>query len=194
MKRDSRIDDYIARAQPFARPILEHLRHLAAEAIPDGQEGIKWRMPHFMLNGKNVAGMAAFKAHCAFTVHGEDRSEGEGMGQCGKITALDDLPADSELVARMRAAVDRIANGDTKLPKRKSTPKQELAMPDDFAARLDAVAEARAHFNAFAPSYRRDYIEWITGAKRESTRDSRIEQAVEWIAEGKKRHWKYEGC
>ena len=194
MKRDRRIDDYIAKAQPFARPILEHLRHVAADAIPDGEEGIKWGMPHFMLRGKNVAGMAAFKAHCAFTIHGENREDSDGMGQCGKIGALADLPSDSELTARIQAVAKRVATGAAPARKPKAAPKPELTKPRDFAAALNAVPAARKCFDAFAPSYRRDYIEWITGAKREATRHKRIEQAVEWIAEGKHRNWKYEGC
>ena len=194
MKRDSRIDDYIAKAQPFARAILEHLRHLATDAIPDGEEGIKWGMPHFMLRGKNVAGMAAFKAHCAFTIHGENREDSEGMGQCGKIGSLADLPSDGELTARIQAAAKRVATGAAPARKLKAAPKPELTEPEDFAAALNAVPAAREFFDAFAPSYRRDYIEWIIEAKREATRHKRIEQAVEWIAEGKHRNWKYEGC
>ena len=188
---DPRIDAYIAKAQPFARPILEHLRALVGRALPEAEETIKWGMPHWTVKGKNLAGMAAFKAHCAFTIHGEGR-QGDAMGNLGRVTALADLPDDAALVASLRAARERLAAGAPKRPR--AAPKPEIAMPDDFAAALAASAAAQAAFAGFAPSHRREYLEWVTEAKRAETRAKRIAQAVEWIAEGKKRNWKYEGC
>lgn len=195
MKSDPRVDAYIAEAAPFARPILTRLREIAHAALPEGEEGIKWGMPHFLLGGKNVAGMSAFKAHCAFVVHGEGRQGAkEGMGGYGKIAALDELPPRDELVASIAAAAERVATkgSATAGTQRKSRP--ELPVPADLAAALDARPEAKAVFTGFAPSHRREYIEWITEAKREATRTKRLAQAVEWIAEGKKRNWKYENC
>src|SRR5690349_8887353 len=109
---DPRIDAYIAKAAPFAQPILTHLRALGHRALPEAEEGIKWGMPHFMVGGKNVAGLAAFKAHCAFVIHGEGRQgadEGEGMGAYGKIADLSDLPADAQLETKVRDAAQRVA-------------------------------------------------------------------------------------
>jgi hypothetical protein len=34
-------------------------------------------------------------------------------------------------------------------------------------------------------------MDWIVEAKREQTRGRRVAQAIEWLAEGKPRHWKY---
>lgn len=198
MSTDPRIDAYIAKAAPFAQPILEHLRALVHRALPGATETIKWSMPHFMLDGKNIAGMAAFKAHCAFTIHGEGRhghTTGDGMGHEGKITSLDDLAPEPELAAKLHAARDRVAElGSATKRTTPRTPKPELPIPPELAAALAAVPAAQDHFAAFAPSHRREYIEWITEAKTAATRDKRIAQAVEWIAEGKKRNWKYENC
>ena len=81
MARDPRIDAYIERAAPFAQPILAHLRALVHRALPEAEETIKWGMPHFTVQGKNVSGLAAFKAHCAFVVHGDGRQgQKDGMG------------------------------------------------------------------------------------------------------------------
>lgn len=189
MTRDPRIDDYIAKAAPFARPILEHLRGVVHAAFPQVEEGIKWGMPHFMLGGKNLAGMAAFKAHAAFVVHGEDR-QSEGMGSYGKIASLADLPDERAMRQRLADAADRLAAGPQ--PGQPRQPKPEIAVPDDFLAALGD--KARATFDAFAPSHRREYLAWITEAKRPETRARRIAQAAEWLAEGKKRNWKHEGC
>lgn len=186
MTRDPRIDDYIAKAGAFAQPILTHVRALVHQALPEAEETIKWGMPHFMVEGKNVVGLAAFKAHAAVVIHHEDRS-GEGMGALGRLTSLADLPPDHELLARFQAR-------PAATPRGKPAPKAELPVPPAFAAALDAAPAARATFDGFAPSHRREYVEWITQAKRDETRDRRIAQAIEWLAEGRKRNWKYENC
>lgn len=193
---DKRIDAYIAKAAPFAQPILTHLRALVHRALPGCEEGIKWGMPHFMVGGKNVAGMSAFKAHCAFIVHGDGRQgESEGMGAYGKIASLDELPPDAELEARVKEAAQRVAEAGSALkPKAKKPAKPEIPMPDDFAAALAGSPAAETTLAGFAPGQRREYLEWITGAKQAATRERRIAQAVEWLAEGKKRNWKYENC
>ena len=197
MNTDPRIDAYIAKAAPFARPILTQLRAIVHETLPGAEETIKWSMPHFTHGGKNVAGMAAFKAHCSFAIHGEGRqgSEQAGMGSFGKITAMTDLPPENDLRAKLQAAAERIATqGSATTPREKKPPKAEIAMPGDFAAALAGAPAAQSAFDRFAPSHRREYLEWITQAKREETRTKRIAQSLEWLAEGKKRNWKYENC
>jgi uncharacterized protein YdeI (YjbR/CyaY-like superfamily) len=196
MSNDPRIDAYMAGAAPFAQPILAHVRALVHRALPDIEEGIKWGMPAFMLAGKNVAGMAAFKAHCAVMIHGEGRlGEGEGMGGYGKVASLADLPGDAVLEAALKEAARRVSQrGSASKPRTKAPPKAEIAVPQDFEAALRDNPGAKAFFDGLAPSYRYEYLEWITGAKRDETRVKRIAQAIEWLAEGKKRNWKYEGC
>ncbi len=193
---DPRIDAYIVQAAPFAQPILVHVRAVVRRALPEIEEGIKWGMPAFMIGGKNVAGMAAFKAHCAVMIHGEGRlGDTPGMGGYGKVAALSDLPGDAELVAAIRGAAQRIAQSGTAVkPKAAKAQKAAIPMPEDFARILAGAPLAKATLEGFAPSHRREYLEWITGAKQAATRQKRIAQAVEWLAEGKKRHWKYENC
>jgi uncharacterized protein YdeI (YjbR/CyaY-like superfamily) len=190
MTCDPRIDDYIAKAAPFAQAILTHVRALVHRALPEAAETIKWGMPHFMVAGKNVVGLAAFKAHASVVIHHEERT-GEGMGALGKLASLADLPPDAELIARFQALPTSPAGPR---PKPKRTPKPELPVPPAFAAALDAAPAARATFDAFAPSHRREYVEWIADAKRADTSARRIAQAVEWLAQGRKRNWKYENC
>ncbi len=202
MSQDPRIDAYIAKAAPFAQPILHHLRALMHDAIPEVEETIKWGMPHFLYKGKNIAGIAAFKAHASFTIHGEAaaneaREVQKGMGHFGKIGSLADLPADDVLKSRIAAAVARIEIDGTAY-KRKPTgprqPKPELPIPREFAAALDAAPMAKVTLEAFAPSHRREYVEWVSSAKRSEIRDKRIAEAIGMLSEGKKRNWKYENC
>lgn len=192
MAKDPRIDAKIAEAAPFAQPILKHLRALVHATFPDTEETIKWGMPHFMVGGKNLAGMAAFKAHCAFVIHGQGR-QGDAMGQYGKIASLSDLPDDAALAEKLRQARAEIESGTGK----KAAPRQakpDLPIPAEFQAALDANPAAKAVLEQFAPSHRREYVQWISEAKRAETRDKRIAEAIGWLAEGKKRNWKYEGC
>jgi uncharacterized protein YdeI (YjbR/CyaY-like superfamily) len=193
MARDPRIDDKIAKAADFARPILEHWRALVHASVPGVEEAIKWGMPHFVYRGKNIAGMAAFKAHCAVMIHGDGRQETEGMGSYGKIASLADLPSDAELVAKLQAAMARIDRGE-KEPWREAPPKpkQAIAVPQDMSAALAANPAAGQYWDGLAPSHRYEYLQWITEAKRDETRVKRLNKAIEWLAEGKRRNWKYE--
>lgn len=198
MSRDPRIDAYIARQADFARPILEHLRRVVHEAAPEVEETTKWSMPHFTYKGRLFAGMAAFKAHATFglwqasEVLGETGSEREAMGQFGRIATLDDLPPEAELKAIVSRAAEQAKEGPKPRPKKPLKP--ALEAPPELQAALDSSPAARATFDAFPPSCRREYVEWVVEAKRPETRDKRIVQAVEWMAEGKKRHWKYDKC
>lgn len=195
MERDPRIDEKIANAPPFAKPILEHLRGLVHEAVPEAGEAIKWGMPHFTYKGKNIAGMAAFTAHCAFMIHGEGRQDdGEGMGSFGKIASLGDLPPKAELIDKLRAARARIdeAGTATRPSARRAKAVRSIEMQSDLQAGLADNPAAAAFWNGLAPSHRYEYLEWITSAKRDETRAKRLAQALEWLAEGKRRNWKYE--
>ncbi|MGV3554045.1 MAG: YdeI/OmpD-associated family protein [Croceibacterium sp.] len=198
MSRDPRIDAYIDKAAPFARPVLEHLRELVHRVVPAAAETVKWGMPHFTYKTKNVAGMAAFKAHCAFIVHGDGRQdagrdEGEGMGGYGKIAGMADLPDDTVLAAALKSAMAAIDTRGTALrPAKPAVAKSAIPVPPDFAAALRDSPAAKATFGGLAPSHKRDYLEWITEAKREETRGKRIAASIEWLAEGKRRNWKYE--
>lgn len=192
MKRDPRIDEKIAKAAPFAQPILTHWRELVHATVPEVEEAIKWGMPHFVYKRKNLAGMAAFKAHCGVIIHGEGR-QSEGMGSYGKVTSLADLPPDEVLAAKLLESKELIDTEGTAV-KRPAVPKQTYAMeePDYVAAALSGAPKAKAFWNTLPPSCKFEYLQWITDAKREETRAKRLAQTLEWLGEGKRRNWKYE--
>lgn len=194
---DPRIDTYLAGAPDFARPILERLREDVHAACPDVVETIKWSRPHFLLSGKLLCVMSAFKAHCAFGFwerEGAEPGQGGAMGDFGRITTLADLPGRGDLRKKIKAAAALLQSGATRAAKPNREPRPKLEMPTDFAAALAKVKAAKHHYEAFAPSKQRDYLEWVLEAKREETRAKRIAQAVQWLAEGKSRNWKYESC
>jgi len=196
MKTDPRIDAYIDRQVDFAKPILSYLREAVHAACPDCEETLKWSMPSFIYKGEILAGMAAFKAHATFgfwrgsLIVGQGDEPMSGMGQFGKLTSVDDLPPLAELKAMVLKAM-RLTEEGVKAPRNKHQ-KDPFSVPQDMRAAIDANAAAAATFDAFPPSAQRDYVEWITGSRRDETRIKRLAQAVEWLAEGKRRNWKYE--
>ncbi|MBA3834849.1 MAG: YdeI/OmpD-associated family protein [Sphingomonas sp.] len=196
MNRDKRIDAYIERAQPFARPILRHIRERVHAAAPNAEEATKWGAPAFMVGGQILLIMAAFKAHAALNFwRGQelrgDEAQADAMGQFGRIRSLDDLPADAALDRIIRDAA-ALAESKPKARKIKQSPKPAAVMHPDFAAALQKAPKAKAALDGFPPSAQRDYLEWIVEAKQDATRHKRIATAIEWLSEGKRRHWKYE--
>jgi uncharacterized protein YdeI (YjbR/CyaY-like superfamily) len=193
--KDPHIDAYIAKSPDFAQPILIQLRALAHQACPEVEETMKWRMPHFSRKGI-LFGMAAFKRHCAIhfwkgkLVLGEDARMG-GFGNLGKITAFSDLPGEKALLRFIKIAVELNETG-VKKPMRRA-PKKRLIIPPYFAAALRRNKKAKATFDNFSHSHKREYVNWITEAKREETREKRIKTALQWLAEGKPQNWKYLG-
>ena len=198
MAFDPRIDDYIESAAAFAQPMLVHIRDTVHQACPQVEETIKWGMPTFMHAGGILCGMAAFKKHVSFgywkhaLVVG-DGSAQEGMGSYGKMASLKDLPPKKTLLAHIRKAAKLNEDG-VKAPAQRKSAKPFPQEPDDLVAALRKNKAAQATYEAFPPSCKREYVEWITEAKREETRAKRLAQAVEWMAEGKRRNWKYENC
>lgn len=198
MSHDPRIDAYIARQADFARPILDHLRAAVHAACPETDETLKWSAPAFLYKGEQLAMMAAFKAHATFgfwkgsLVVPDNGEQHSAMGQFGRLTAIADLPEPDALAALIRKAM-ALTDAGVK-PNRARTPKAPLPMPEDLQRALDGNHAAATTFDSFSPGARRDYVEWVTEAKQAATRERRIAQAVEWMAEGKKRNWKYEKC
>jgi uncharacterized protein YdeI (YjbR/CyaY-like superfamily) len=195
VNREARIDAYIAKAQPFARPILERIRERVHAIVPDVEEAMKWSHPTYCKGGKIVLGMAAFKAHAV--VHfwrgqelGFETRDG-AMGQLGKLTAVDDLPQDFDA---MIARAAELSSSSPAPRKPKHAPKPAPELHPEFAAALGKAPKAKATLDGFPPSAQRDYFEWIAEAKQDATRQKRIAAAIEWLSEGKRRHWKYQNC
>jgi uncharacterized protein YdeI (YjbR/CyaY-like superfamily) len=198
VSRDPRIDAYVAKAQPFAQSILEHVRTRVHAVLPDVEETLKWSMPAYTLGGKIVLITAAFKAHLALNFWRGQELRGDGantdaMGQFGKIKSLADLPPDKEFDRLIREAAD-LAKCAPAPRKTKHAPKPAPGLHPEFAAALAKAPQARAVLDSFPPSAQRDYFEWIADAKQDATRQKRIATAIEWLGEGKRRHWKYQNC
>jgi uncharacterized protein YdeI (YjbR/CyaY-like superfamily) len=196
-RKDPRIDAYIQKAAPFAQPILKHVRKVVHAACPDVEETIKWGLPHFDYKGEMMCAMAAFKAHCTFgfwkgtLVSGRAHGEGGAMGQFGRITSQKDLPSDSTIARYVKTAMKLNDEGVTSPSRVRSKAPRPVVVPADLKAALAKNNKAAATFTGFSPSHKREYVEWITEAKTDATRERRLAQALEWMAEGKPRMWKY---
>lgn len=201
---DARVTAAIARAGAGTKPILEHLRAVVHEAVPEATETIKWGRPFFLLDGEILCNAVAFKAHASFgfwsasmTAHLDKDGvrPADGSGSFGKLTSVTDLPSRRVLVGYVKTAADllRAGKGQSRTAGRPRTmSRPEIPVPDDFTRALGRSKKAKSAFEAFAPSCRREYLEWITGAKQEATRARRIDKAIGQIAEGKSLNWKYE--
>jgi len=199
MSRSQQVDDYIAGAAPFARPILRHLRKLLHQGCPEAEESIKWSHASFSYRGKLFAGLGAFKAHVTLGFWHQEMEKivaqaglrtGEAAGLMGRLTSLADLPDDKTILRFIKTAVALQESGKPSRPTRKT--KAALPAPPLLAEALKRNSRAAAHWEKFPPSAKRDYIEWINEAKRDETREQRLLTTIEWVGEGKKRHWKYE--
>lgn len=195
MSREPRIDAYIAKAQPFARPILEKVRERVHAVVPDVEEAMKWSHPTYCRGGKIVLGTAAFKEHAAVNFWrgqelGFDAKAG-AMGQLGQLKSVADLPRELDDMIARAAELSASAPAPRKT---KHAPKPPPQLHPEFAKALAGAPKAKATLDGFPPSAQRDYLEWISEAKQDLTRQKRIADAVQWLSEGKRRHWKYENC
>jgi uncharacterized protein YdeI (YjbR/CyaY-like superfamily) len=201
---DPRVDAYIEKSAAFAQPVLHHLREVVHRAVPHVTEDIKWSRPFFLYNGKILCNISAFKAHCTFGIWNTEiasaikatgRDSSEAMGTFGRITSVKDLPPAKEIEQLLQLAAKDLTQGlnnPLKAMRSVKPPRKEVAPPAEFLNALKKNKTAQKTYDSFTPSQRREYLDWITDAKREETRNNRIAQAVEWISEGKQRNWKYQ--
>lgn len=198
--KDPRIDAYIAKSQDFAKPVLNYFRGLVHKACPDAQETIKWGFPNFDYKGLYCA-MASFKQHCAIVFYkatlmkdskltANAKSE-SAMGHLGRITSLRDLPSEKKLISYLKEAA-KLNDAGIKIPKKKpSAEKKVLVIPNFFSKELKKNKKAFEAFNNFSYSHKKEYLEYITEAKREETRNKRIASTIKFLASGKALNWKY---
>jgi len=197
-------DEYQKAAADFAKPIMAHLRELMHRACPEVVEEIKWGIPHFDYRGEMMCIFAAYKNHCAFTFWKESLMSDARLKAnpdakptkrfMGKLTALSDLPSDGELIAFVHEAMALNDRGVKIAPRRDDRPAKaaEIVVPDAFAEQLSRHGQANAVFQSKSPSFRKEYVAWIADAKTDQTRQKRITESLEWIAQGKGLFWKYE--
>ena len=193
--RNPGVDAYIAKSADFAKPILTRIREIVHEACPDVEETLKWGMPAFDYKGM-MCGMAAFKQHCTLgfwkgSLIFPEKRNADAMGQFGRITTVSDLPSKKELTRYIKLAM-KLNDEGVKVERQKKPKKPDIPVPAYVRAALKKNKKANDAFEGFSPSHRREYLEWITDAKTEATRERRLNTALEWMAEGKSRNWKYE--
>ena len=198
-KREKSVDVYISQSQDFAKPILKHIRELIHEGCPDVEEKMKWSFPTFNYKGSILCNMAAFKQHATFGFWKATllRSNGvmpqadeSAMGQFGRITKLSDLPSDKTILKIVREAV-KLEDAGVKAQRKKISKKKELIIPDYFINAISKNKNAKKTFDAFSYSNKKEYVEWVSEAKTEETRNKRLATSIEWLSEGKQRNWKY---
>lgn len=190
-KRDTRIDAYIARAADFAKPVLNRLRKLVHTVCPDVTETIKWNSPFYEHKGILLA-TPAFKKHCALIFwKGRLFLNHDRKTKLRRLTSVSELPGDKILAGYIKKAMGLNETGAKNFSRHRPKVKAPPVLPDYFLAALRKNKKALAVFEVFPPSHKREYVQWITEARREETRARRIQTAIRQIAERKSRNWKY---
>lgn len=200
-KRDKRIDAYLKKAKPFAKPILTKLRELIHKGIPEVEESVKWGMPFFDYKGP-VCNLAGFKEHAVMGfwkaellndpkgyLQARSSKGGEAMGNLGRLTSIKDLPPDNVILDFIKQA-KKFNDDGIKLPPKKKQ-QTELVIPEVITNALKKNKKAKDTFENFSNSHKKEYTEWITEAKTDATREKRLATMLEWLEEGKSRNWKY---
>ena len=175
--RDPRIDAYIAKSADFAKPILNRIRRLVHAACPDVTETIKWNSPFYEHKGILLA-TPAFKKHCALIFwKGRLFLSKDQKTRLRRLTSVSDLPGDKILTGYIKKAIE-LNEAGIKIPRPKPKTKKAVVVPDYFLAALKQNKKALAAFEDFRPSHKREYVQWITEAKREETRAKRLKTAI----------------
>ena len=197
--KNPKVDAYIERTAPFARPVLELLREAAHAACPNVEETIKWGVPHYEHKGI-LFGTPAFKAHIRCVIWKSalirkqlGATDQKALAELAKMTGPSDLPPSKAIVTIIKTAV-ALNDAGVKTARPKPAAKARVVVPSYLRTALVKTPKAKVAFEAFSPSHKREYIEWITEAKQEATRERRLKQAIEWMAQGKARNWKYMNC
>ena len=189
--KDPRIDAYIAKSADFAKPILKNIRAAVHKAVPGVTETIKWGVPAYVDDRGILCMTPAFKRHCAWVFWTGRKPAGIEVKALRRITSVDALPGSRALVAAVKeAATPRGAGSKKKTAARRTA--RPVQVPAYFMSALRKNKDALAAFTAFPSSHKREYVEWIDSAKTAETRQRRLATALEWIASGKSRNWKYE--
>lgn len=193
------VDDYIAKMADFAKPILTYLREIVHSTCPDVAEDVKWGTPHYSYKGDHLCMMGGFKNHCSFSLYKAELMKdkaiqdsvkaGKKFGYMDKIKDLSELPDKKVLIAYIKEAMELNANGTAKPKPVKEKPTAAIVAPQAFIDALAKDQKATAVFESKSPSFRKNYIIWVADAKTDETRQKRIAQSLEWIAEGKDRFW-----
>ena len=199
LKSDERVNAYIQKSPDFAKAVLIHFRKLVHNICPEVTETIKWGCPNFEYKGP-MCTMASFKQHCAIGFwkatlinNGKlmARHNDGSAGNFGKITSLKDLPDDNEMSEYIKEAM-KLNDDGIKVPaKKKSIDENKLNVPEILIKSLSKNKKAKDVFEAFSPSHKKEYVEWINDSKTDATREKRVATTIEWLVEGKSRMWKY---
>jgi len=187
--KDPRVDAYIAKSADFARPILKRIRTAVHKGHPAVTETIKWGVPAYMDDRGIFCMTAAFKQHCGWVFWTRRKPSSVDPKLLRRITSVEQLPGPRALVALVKEAAASTRGAAKKTAP--ARPARPLRVPAYFMSALRKNRKALAAFEAFPPSHKREYVEWIDSAKTDETRQRRMATALEWIASGKSRNWKY---
>ncbi|MCB0792148.1 MAG: DUF1801 domain-containing protein [Flavobacteriales bacterium] len=200
MIETERINSHIAEQDEWKRRLMVRLRQLIHQVDPGIEETWRWNGPHFDRNGI-MLGMSAHKTCVSIWFHKgallkdprrlfepleKDEAKGMRVYKLKESDAIDEK-AFTELVKQaVKLNEDGVKLSEAK-PARKT-----LVVPPELESVLKKDQHAMTNWEGFSYSKKKDYIEWVTDAKREETRKRRIAQAFQLIRDGLALNERYE--
>lgn len=199
MKKVNSVEEYIENSANFAEEIAMLRNIINSTAL---EETIKWSMPTYCLNGKNVLGLGAFKNHfCIWFHHGvflKDEHKLLYNAQEEKTKAMRQMRFETKkdinkaaVLAYVKEAIENQRLGRELKPQRKTKP---VTIPKELKTALNTNSEFKKTFKQLSPSHQREYCDYITEAKRDDTKQRRLEKIIPMIINGKGLNDKYKNC
>lgn len=188
MQRYQSVEDYLDGHVEW-RPLLERLRVIMNEC--EVEETVKWGQPCYTHEGKNVAGIGAFKEFVSVWFfqgallrdeHGVLVNAQEGRTRAMRQWRFQAVEEIDETL--LRAYVDESIENQRQGKAIKAERKKPVEVPDELAGALAEDREAGERFDALTPGKQREYTEYIAQAKLAETRVRRLEKILPMIRAG----------
>lgn len=189
---DRRAGIWFDKRDKWREPLMA-LRAIVLDCPVD--EAFKWRGPVYTAHGSNVAVIWSMKEHCGLGFFkGVLLDDPEGLlvapGPNSRSVRMIPFTEASEVQRHapvLRAYIAQaVANEAAGL--KVDFPKDDLDLPEELIARLEADPELQEAWDALTPGRRRGYVLHVSGAKQAKTREARIDKWTPRILEGKGMH------
>ena len=184
------VNFYFTKAKKWQAEI-EHLRRIVLDC--QLTEELKWGVPCYNLEKRNIVLIHVFKEYCAFLFFkGALLPDPEGIlvtqtenvqaaRQIRFISVQQILEMEATAKAYILEAI-KVEKAGLKVDFKKTT---EFNMPEEFLRKLEQNPALMTAFEALTPGRQRGYLLYFSAAKQSKTRDSRVEKYVPQILEGK---------
>ena len=182
-----KVDAFVSRAKAWQGE-MQKLRSILVDCELD--EDLKWGKPCFAFEGKNIAIIQPFKAHCSLMffkgalfedTHGLLRSQGENTQSALRLEFTSEAQVKKSVLQSYVKQAIQVEKAGLKVDFKA---KRELEFPEELTRMLQKDKKLAKAFHALTPGRQRAYIMHFTAAKQSQTRTARIEKCIPKILAG----------